>query len=461
MLALTSLPPVLWELLRWLMAGMIGGAFFSWCLPHLKAQANVWLRTDPNHGVFLCFSHGIEILVDRICKLDPFGNVTRATGSTPIPLVWVIETEGTRSAIWLIQPDPACPFWVFEVYFGMIPCYRFGLELSGNTAHLRWDVRRPFVPANTGVLVIRSKSFRASAALTTFGRRLRRLPSFRNMRVLDMDESIRVAEHGKSIVLFQPRADRSIYCQRVFSGRDAAHFLQEMREAQARSVMFEHTTARAQQAPTPARNEQPTPPARHSISELAEMLANDFRERSEHERRNAEGLRALANERVQSYIDTRRQAQAAEARERQNGLAGVTQEIRDKLQQVANNELVDRTEYVEGTLYAYTKEVNALDRTTRRVHKIGRLAIGISVFGGDVSIRNLDSPITLASGTTMHAPHVPESMKPCLGTLENDLPPLIALYEFGAVLRLLLKLVQAPNMSDPWGYAVRNWPLAE
>lgn len=124
----------------------------------------------------------------------------------------------------------------------------------------------------------------------------------------------------------------------------------------------------------------------------------------------------------------------------------------------------------DDTVIVFTTLMCAVDPRTQKVHEIGEFRIDLQLNGGDDSIRffNLTRLGTAldhrVSGgiRTMQAPHVTEDGKPCLGTLKEVMPKLLAEYRFTEATLMAIKFLQQANVVDDlWGQSIDRWPLAQ
>lgn len=109
-------------------------------------------------------------------------------------------------------------------------------------------------------------------------------------------------------------------------------------------------------------------------------------------------------------------------------------------------------------LVVFTDTLFCTDPRSGRKHEIGKFRIEFLLDKTDdqlVRWFNLTRCVE-----RMHAPHVFEDGKPCLGNVQEIFPKLIGQYEYAAAVQIAIAFIESVNVDDSAGSKINTWPLA-
>ena len=100
-----------------------------------------------------------------------------------------------------------------------------------------------------------------------------------------------------------------------------------------------------------------------------------------------------------------------------------------------------------------------LNPDTDKTHEIGRFLIQFPLGGNDM-VRFFNQSRRLYSDTaTVDAPHVRDGV-PCLGTVKDVLPQMVANREFASAVQVAITFLESVNTNDVWGRSIVKFPVA-
>lgn len=116
--------------------------------------------------------------------------------------------------------------------------------------------------------------------------------------------------------------------------------------------------------------------------------------------------------------------------------------------------------YQNGTISVYTTRVYIVvqgrNPTENGIYDIGDFRVDLYTSGGDGCVRMIN--LTRHGPNNYHHPHADVHGKPCLGSLKEAIPRLIAKREYVTAVDLLLQYLHSVRPDDPWGRRVFEWP---
>lgn len=111
-------------------------------------------------------------------------------------------------------------------------------------------------------------------------------------------------------------------------------------------------------------------------------------------------------------------------------------------------------------MHILTKHVYCEHPTSHDIYDIGKFEIVIDTRISEVRMFNKTRQVRSYSSQDMHAPHVFANGRPCLGTLDNDLPLFISNYNWAPLFDLCIAYLESVNLSDAAGRGIPRWPIA-
>ncbi len=104
--------------------------------------------------------------------------------------------------------------------------------------------------------------------------------------------------------------------------------------------------------------------------------------------------------------------------------------------------------------------IQVTDPRSKKVHDIGEFKLVVDTRQTQLLFWNTTRRVT-AYEEGMNAPHVFPDGRPCLGTMNEVIPKLVANYEWSALIQMGITFLESVNVRDAAGRRVDSWPLAE
>lgn len=133
--------------------------------------------------------------------------------------------------------------------------------------------------------------------------------------------------------------------------------------------------------------------------------------------------------------------------------AAYTEEF-EKLLQVRG---VQRVVVTEETIQVFTDIITCVDPRNNRRHEIGAFRLTINLDGQRNGLRFENLTRRIGS---YDAPHV-NNGAPCLGNMQEQIPELLATFQFSILIMVALEFLESVNVNDAWGAQISQWPLAQ
>jgi len=107
----------------------------------------------------------------------------------------------------------------------------------------------------------------------------------------------------------------------------------------------------------------------------------------------------------------------------------------------------------------YTDMIYCRDPRSKKLHELGKFRICVNVFAGEVLWFNLTRQIN-GFKKNMHAPHVFDGGRACLGSAAEPLAELLSNFEVAATVMYAIQFLESVNVDDVSGVYIDRWPLA-
>ncbi len=98
------------------------------------------------------------------------------------------------------------------------------------------------------------------------------------------------------------------------------------------------------------------------------------------------------------------------------------------------------------------------DPRTQKRHEVGKMEVTMDPARGEIMFKN-KTRLVHGMEQKMHAPHIFNTGRPCLGSLSQALPKLISGYEFAVAIQMIIAFLESVNVDDGAGRHVDRWPL--